>query len=286
MRKLLMVLLLLSTPLAAQSQADNSLFAGESDYVPDALNRLYIVGLQYLTEGELTQAEIAFRSIIAFPSTSRGWRVIRFYKGKAHYYLGDIYFIQKKYASASSNYRAVASEYTDIEEYSPSIFKLGRSLILDGSHRDGIEILKNYYLNYGGKDGLADNSLFWIARGYLNAKQHLPALKFLEQILSEYPNSALAYDVRILIAQIKTDQFPADEAYGEAADKAQNKALALEDKRELVVRMENLLLLKERLLALQERNLELLDKVSVRRNAALKSRQIYANPDTKVFPGQ
>ncbi|MGL5721477.1 MAG: tetratricopeptide repeat protein [Brevinema sp.] len=283
MKKIFLSLIALSFCSPLFSQTDTGLFPGEAAYSPDALNRLYIVGLQYLTEGELTQAEIAFRSIIAFPLTSQDWRVTRFYKGKAHYYLGDIYFIQKKYLAASSNYRSVGSEYTDIEEYTASIFKLGRSLVLGERYRDGIEILRNYYVNYGGIDGYADNALFWIARGHLEGKEYLPALKYLEQILAEYPDSAIAYDVRILIAQIKSEQYE-DILYSKATEDIQDKTAALEAKKEMASRMDNLLQLKERLLTLQERKLELLDKVSRARDRALKSRQVYANPDSRIFP--
>ncbi|MGL5254680.1 MAG: tetratricopeptide repeat protein [Brevinema sp.] len=283
MKKIILSFIMLIFCAPIFSQTDTGLFPGEAAYSPDALNRLYIVGLQYLTEGDLSQAEIAFRSIIAFPLTSQDWRVTRFYQGKAHYYLGDIYFIQKKYMSASSNYQTVGSEYTDIEEYTASIFKLGRTLILGGRHKDGIEILRNYYVNYGSIDGYADNALFWIARGHLEAKEFLPALKYLEQILSEYPDSAIAYDVRILIAQIKSEQYE-DIIYSKASEDIQDKTSALEAKRELASRMDNLLQLKERLLTLQERKLELLDKVSRARDRVLKTRQVYANPDSRIFP--
>lgn len=259
---------------------DTASFKDEPKYTEDALNRLYIVGLQYMTEGNLTQAEISFRSILAFPFRSKDWRVVRFYKGKSHFYLGDIYFIQKKYNQAIEQYKAVAQEYTEIEEYTSSLFKLGRSYILSGNTKDGIEILRTYSFNYGGQDGLADNTLYWIARGYLSEENYPAALRTLEQILSEYPDSAMSYDVRILIAQLKTDSYQnknPDTQY--AINSSQEKALAIESKKELIVRIENILQLKERLLLVKEKKLELLEKISSIRAKAISNRQAFAAKD-------
>lgn len=253
-------------------------------YVEDALNRLYIVGLQYLNSGELTQSEISFQSILAFPYRSKDWRTTRYYKGKSHFYLGDIYFIQKNYRKAVSNYQIVSQDYGDIEEYSSAIYKLGRSLILLGEQDKGIQILKDYNYNYGTRDGLADNALYWIAQGYLGLENHIAALKILHQILRDFPQSGMAYDIRMLISKLETDYINTiplteQQEIQTTINNSRAKAEQLSQEKELIDRIKQLLVIKEQLLQIKERKLKLLDTIRQARVKALELKSI--NGDIK-----
>ncbi|MGL4388859.1 MAG: tetratricopeptide repeat protein [Brevinema sp.] len=256
-------------------------------YTPDALNRLYILGLQYLNEGELTQAEISFRSIIAFPYSSDDWRVVRYYKGKAHFYLGDIYFILKKYDKSSENYQQVVQEYRTVEEYSSSLFKLGRSLILAKKEKEGIQVLKDYNYNYAVSEGFVDNALFWIANGYISLEDYGSALKILHQILRDFPTSPMAYDIRVLIGKLETDikpQLPLaeDSEFQTTINDSQRKIEKIEKEKELILRMKQLLSLKEELLITKEKKLELLKKISKSRAEALENNTLLSDPTSKI----
>ena len=249
-------------------------------YSSDALNRLYIVGLQYLNNNELTQAEISFRSIIAFPFRSQDWRTTRYYKGKAHFYLGDIYFIQKRYDKAIDNYQQIVQEYAEIEEYSYALYKLGRSLILNKEESRGIEVLKDYNYNYGTKDQNADNTLYWIAQGYIGADNYNAALQILHQILRDFPNSGMAYDIRILIAKLETapDSSPISQNLKQNIqndiDNSRKTMDTIAEEKELIDRIKNVLALKEQLLHLKERKLNLLESIGQTRAKTLKEKNI------------
>lgn len=275
---------------AQESINNNLLFYTDTDvaYSSDALNRLYIVGLQYLNEGELTQAEISFRSILAFPYRSEDWRTIRYYKGKAHFYLGDIYFIQQKYKKSSEHYQQVVQEFRNIEEYRSALFKLGRSLILDGQQLEGIDVLKNYNYSYAAQEGFVDNTLYWIANGYISLEEYTSALKILHQILRDFPQSPMAYDVRILISKLETDLQsnvdPKEEKLvTKAIEESKAKIEKIENEKELIIRMKQLLSLKEQLLLMKEKKLELLQKISILREEALEKNQLLIDANNTLF---
>ncbi len=282
------LLLAIHSPILAQDlypQYNNLQYDANTAYTEDALNRLYIVGLQYLNSGELTQAEISFRSILTFPYRSKDWRTTRYYKGKANFYLGDIYFIQKNYLKSSSNYQIVAQEYAEIEEYSNSLYKLGRSLILGGKENEGIVVLKDYNYNYGSRDGLADNVLYWIAQGYMGLADYTAALQILHQILRDFPNSTMAYDIRILIAKLETsfpDNIPMAQqnTIQETILSSREKAEKIAQEKELIDRIKQLLTLKEQLLQIKERKLKLLEKIRQTRIKALQTKNIITDNDS------
>lgn len=272
---LLLIILTINTPIQAQDvypQNNKTVFSA------DALHRLYIVGLQYLNSGDLTQAEIAFRSIIAFPQRNKDWRTIRYYQGKAHVYLGDVYFSQKKYDRSVEQYQTVAQEYAEIEEYSIALYKLGRSLILNKQEAQGIEILKDYNYNYGTKDRVADNSLYWIAQGYIGLKNYTSALTILHQILRDFPDSGMAYDVRILATKLETSlSTPTAINQQELQhNRSKNHAFTenLSNEKELIDRVKQLLSIKENLLKVKEKKLVLLESVSQTRSKTLKEKDI------------
>jgi len=254
-------------------------------YATDALNRLYIVGLQYLNNGDLTQSEISFRSILAFPYRSKDWRTTRYYKGKAHFYLGEIYSIQKKYHKAATNYQQVVKNYAEVEEYSSSLYKLGRSFIMGGQNKEGIEILRDYNFNYGIQEGLSDNALYWIARAYMNLENYTSALLILNQILRDYPKSPMAYDIRILIAKLEIEHvnipiIPAQVTVTNMISQSQKKANKIKKQQELINRMDQLLVIKEQLLLIKEKKMTLLNQISKARSKALQNKRLYINQDS------
>ncbi len=268
------------TPITSTTQNSYPQYDNNEAYSSDALNRLYIVGLQYLNNNELTQAEISFRSIIAFPFRSKDWRTTRYYKGKAHFYLGDIYFIQKRYDKAVYNYQQIVQEYAEIEEYSYALYKLGRSLILNKEESRGIEVLKDYNYNYGTKDQNADNTLYWIAQGYIGAENYNAALQILHQILRDFPNSGMAYDIRILIAKLETapSSSPISQNLKQNiqrdVDNSRKTMNTIAEEKELVDRIKQVLTLKEQLLHLKERKLNLLESIGQTRAKTLKEKNI------------
>lgn len=248
-------------------------------YAADSLNRLYITGLQYFNDGDITQAEIAFRSILAFPYRDKDWYIIRYYKGKAHYYLGDIYFVQKNYKKCVENYQHVVQDYGEIEEYISSFYKLGRSLILSKEEKQGINILKDFNYNYGTKTAQSDSCLYWIARGYISLENYTMALKILNQILRDYPNSPMAYEVRMLILDIDTSEANStgisdQKRFDESLNRSQKQEEELFKKRQLLKNIQNLLILKEKALKIKERKLELLRKLETTRVQTFEKRHI------------
>ncbi|MGL4366736.1 MAG: tetratricopeptide repeat protein [Brevinemataceae bacterium] len=282
MKKIILFLVLVNiAPSFVHSQNVYPNYIEDDAYSLDALNRLYIIGLQYLNNGDLTQAEISFRSITAFPYRSKDWRTVRYYKGKSHFYLGDIYFLQERFDKSISNYQNVAQEYGEIEEYSNAIFKLGRSLILGKKEAEGIEVLRDYNYNYGSSEGLADNALYWIARGYMGLENYTAALKILNQILRDFPQSPMGYDIRNLIAKLETDYAvqPSSQQISiqkdtlqETINNSQLKAEKIEKEKELVDRIKQILTIKEQLLIIKERKLELLDNIGKLRTKILNEK--------------
>ncbi|MDK2818140.1 MAG: tetratricopeptide repeat protein [Spirochaetota bacterium] len=278
-RFILFVFFIVFTAVSLNTQTSNPL-NNDTAYSSDTLNRLYIVGLQYLNNNELTQAEISFRSIIAFPFRNKDWRTTRYYKAKAHFYLGDIYFIQKKYDKASFNYQQIVQEYAEIEEYSYALYKLGRSLILNNKELEGIDVLKDYNYNYGTKDLNADNTLYWIAQGYISLENYNAALQILHQILRDFPNSGMAYDIRILISKLETTPSASPisqnlkQSIQNNIDSSRKIMDNITEEKELVDRMKQVLTIKEQLLHLKERKLNLLESVAQTRVKALKEKNI------------
>ena len=279
-RYVLFIFFIALAPITSITQNNYPQYDNNEAYSSDALNRLYIVGLQYLNNNELTQAEISFRSIIAFPFRSKDWRTTRYYKGKAHFYLGDIYFIQKRYDKAVYNYQQIVQEYAEIEEYSYALYKLGRSLILNKEESRGIEVLKDYNYNYGTKDQNADNTLYWIAQGYIGAENYNAALQILHQILRDFPNSGMAYDIRILIAKLETtpNSSPTSQNLKQNIqndiDNSRKTMDTIAEEKELVDRIKQVLTLKEQLLHLKERKLNLLESIGQKRAKTLKEKNI------------
>ncbi|MGL4393947.1 MAG: tetratricopeptide repeat protein [Brevinema sp.] len=254
-------------------------------YSSDALNKLYMMGLQFLNEGDLTQAEISFRSIVAFPNNEEDWRVVRHYKGKALFYLGDIYFIQKRYDKSAESYKQVIREYRTVEEYSTALFKLGRSLILAKKEKEGIDVLKNYHFNYAADEAMVDNTLYWLANAYISLEDPASALKLLNQLIRDYPDSPMSYDARLVIRRLNTDytaQTPLakDNQLQTALKDSKIKVDRIEKEKDLIMRMKQLLTLKEELLITKEKKLELLKKVSKSRSEAIKNNALLANPNS------
>ncbi|MGL4677276.1 MAG: tetratricopeptide repeat protein [Brevinema sp.] len=271
-----LVLFFFTYPYAQNTQNIYPNYENSPAFSSDALHRLYIVGLQYLNSGELTQAEIAFRSIIAFPPRSQDWRTTRYYQGKANLYLGDIYFIQKKYPQSTRHYQIVVQEYAEIEEYSMTLYKLGRSMILNKQEARGIEVLKDYNYKYGTKDRVADNILYWIAQGYIGLQDFTTALQILYQILRDFPDSAMAYDVRVLATKLETDfKNPVDTRQIQQTHSSNQMAINnISEEKELIDRIKQMLILKENLLQLKEKKLDLLESVGKTRNTMLKEKNI------------
>ncbi|MGL5955765.1 MAG: tetratricopeptide repeat protein [Brevinema sp.] len=276
MRKPFLLFLLLFCFTNSYTQTIYPTYENNPVFSSDALHRLYIVGLQYLNSGELTQAEIAFRSIIAFPQRSQDWRTIRYYQGKAHLYLGDVYFIQKKYPQSIRHYQSVVQEYGEIEEYSITLYKLGRSMILNKQEAQGIEVLKDYNYNYGTKDKVADNILYWIAQGYIGLQDFSAALQILYQILRDFPDSPMAYDVRILATKLETDFTNLLDTRQIQQSTSNNQTIIdhISEEKELIDRIKQMLILKENLLQLKEKKLDLLESVGKTRNNMLEEKNL------------
>lgn len=250
-------------------QSTLPIFAQSTDLIK--WRQLYKDGIRSLADQDLNRAEESFRKLIAFPSEGR--KGLQTYQSKAYYFLGDVYFIRKKYSKALVYYRKVVSDYFNQKVYSKTLYKIGRTLVLNGSYAEGVAMLNNYTAHYDNRDGLADNALYWSARGYLGLKDSVLALQTFQLILSKYPDSPLSYDIRQNIGNL--EQLTKEEhRKKESIDRVTNQlmkfkrsARRLQKEKILLEKASRLLVLKQQLLQLKNDKLQELSRAKLETEA-------------------
>jgi outer membrane protein assembly factor BamD (BamD/ComL family) len=132
-----------------------SLFSLDMTQVRDT----YVSGVQALANGQLLEAESAFKTIIALPLTAPYADEVKRYQARAYYFLGDVYFMKRSYEQAISYYRIVLQKYQDSDIYPRTLYKLGRTYILQEEYTDGIGLRKSYLSRYDTDAALAARPL-------------------------------------------------------------------------------------------------------------------------------
>jgi outer membrane protein assembly factor BamD (BamD/ComL family) len=233
---------------------------------------IYIQGAQALANNDLSTAERSFKTIIAMTGTSSSRTELNRYKARSHYFLGDVYFIRRDYVSAIQNYRAVVQHYPTSEIHSRTLYKLGRTLILDNKFHQAIAVLNEYLAKYDNKDNLADNAHYWVGRAYVGVKDYPRALSTFQEILSKYPDSALAYDVRGFITKInglieeeRQAQMSAPQTLSNRLQELQQRSLKLEQEKDVLEKISGLLTIKQRLLEIKAEKVDLLYELRAQR---------------------
>ncbi len=158
------------------------------------IRKLYQSALIYLDEGKLDLAETNLISILRYPNQNR--KAIRTFVSKAHYFLGEVYFIKEDFNKAIINYRIVLERFKEEEIYSKTLYKLGRTLIIADRLNEGIGVLEDFILNYPQNSELIPSSYYWLGRAYLKKGERNRAISYYKKILESYPNSYFAYEVR------------------------------------------------------------------------------------------
>lgn len=257
MKSLIMAVLVFGSCLTAFADADE----GE-------VRKRYMQGVMALANSDLDASEKHFLAV-AEAGESREFNV-KDYRAKAYYFLGDIQFIRQKNEQAVRYYRTVTDKYYNEEIYSKALYKLGRTLVVDGRYQQGVEILKDYLTRYQNADAFADNAYYWMAQGFIGLRDYQPALSAYQLILQKFPSSSLAYDVRAsvdslerLIAEQDRAGMKSSARGGEAETAAQKREKMAREK-DLLEKMSSLLKIKQRLLDIKSEKVELLK--------ALKSR--------------
>lgn len=233
---------------------------------------LYIAGVQALANNDLEMAETKFKSILAFPSSKKR-KELKKYKAKANYFLGDVYFMRRKYSIAISYYREVVQKFTNYDIHSRTLYKLGRTLVLHKKYGQAIAILNEYLAKYSNKDKLGDNSLYWIGRAYIGEKDYQLALNTFQLVLNKYPDTALAYDIRGFIDKLQR-MVATENKNKEAllqvisqAEQLQHKKDKLAKEKDILEKISELLLIKQKLLEIKAEKVELLSELKNCRGA-------------------
>lgn len=230
------------------------------------LRGIYMKGVQALADNDLVQAEKSFLDLAELPDRKEN----EYYKSRSCYFLGDVYFIKQDYEKSVSYYRTVVQKYQDSDIYSRTLYKLGRTLVLQGRFEEGIAVLNDYKAKYDNTDKMADNTLYWIGRGYVGKQDYQAAIATFRLILTNYPDTALSYDVRSTIAtltkmvddQARVRERMAGLTNDVAALRMKNEQLNRD--RQMLEKMSRLLTIKERLLEIKREKIDLLEKMKGR----------------------
>ncbi len=249
----MIILLLVSIPLFSQN----------SDILK--WRKLYKTGVRSLADQDLIASEQAFQSLIAIPQS--GSKALIKYQSKAYYFLGDVYFIRKQYQKALVYYRTVVRDYYDQDIYSKTLYKMGRTLVLNNQFSEGVALLNDYLARYDNRDGLADNTLYWLGRAYLGMKDYTLSLQAFKLILQKYPDTALAYDVRRTLG--KLTKVVEDETQKKMTiDSVTNQLFQLkrtnrrlQQEKILLEKASRLLVLKQKLLQMKNSKIEELNRI-------------------------
>lgn len=226
----------------------------------------YMKGVQALANNELYDAERSFKTVISIVPEA-GNTVLVKYQARSHYFLGDVYFVQKDYENAVKHYRQVVQNYMQEDIYSRSLYKLGRTLVLARKYREAIALLNSYLASYDNSDALGDNALYWIGRSYIGMEDYRLAQDTYRYVLEKYPDTALAYDIRSSLPRL--EQLIADQQYREGQHSGlsnelrtlQEQNTKLQQEKLTLEKMSELLLIKQRLLEIKAEKVEILARL-------------------------
>lgn len=244
--------------------------SGPSDPDEGAVKSLYMKGVMALANNNLSEAEKNFNAIIGAADTADF--NIDAYKAKSWYFLGDVQFIRQNYDKSVKFYRTVTEKYYTQDIYSKAMYKLGRTLVVNGRSQEGLEILKDYLEKYQNQDAFADNAYFWMAKAFIGLKDYQPALNAYHLILEKFPDSALAYEIRNSISSLEKiieDQDRQNLKTAAKTDESQSitqKREKLVQEKALLEKMAKLLKIKQRMLEIKSEKVELLGQLKQQRD--------------------
>ena len=227
---------------------------------------IYIKAIESLANNNLDDSEANLRIIISIPRSGSDADALERYQSKAYYFLGDIYFMKLNYEQSVSYYRVVIQKYPDADIYSKALYKLGRTLVLNGQNREAVSVFNDYISQFEKKEDLGDSCYYWLGRAYMGLGEYYSALSIFQSVLYNYPNTALAYDIRDSINKLtdlirqEKEAAPVTNTSGAeiAKLKAENEKLAEEKK--MLQRLSELLVMKQRLLEIKAEKVELYKK--------------------------
>lgn len=229
----------------------------------------YLEAAGFLAGGNLSYAEAGFFEVLEFEdfTNPEDQLSLERYRAKSYYYLGDIEFMRENYEESIDYYQYVAQYYDDSDIYARALYKLGRSLVMNGDFASGMAILYDYLGKYEDIDDLADNALYFIGRGYTGQGDYQSAIDALSLLLTDYPDSPLAFDVRSSISNLE-ELMAIEEASSVSTDEynvvvdeyqlllEENQRLA--EEKALLESISDLLLIKQRLLEIKQEKVDLL----------------------------
>ncbi len=229
------------------------------------VKKKYLEGMTYFANYNLKGADSNFISIInmKLPKGS----LFDPYAARAYYFDGDIAFIRQDFKKAVDCYRTVAGLYFNQDIYSRDLYKLGRTLVLAGRPGEGIAVLEDYLYRYKDGDSLADHGYYWLARGFGMKNDYFRAISYYEFIITNYPLSALTFEVRNSItvlqdtiekenlSRLSMEENPTN------IESLRNKGDKLTSQKEILQRMSRLLLIKQRLIDIKAEKVEMLTRL-------------------------
>ncbi len=220
------------------------------------IRKMYKEALTEFGKGNITKAESNF--IIISRNPKRDIKVYREFIAKSHYFLGEIYFLKEDFRKSITYYRVVLEKFQDEEIYEKALYKLGRTLIIADRLDEGIAVLEDFNRKYTTSNGA---SYYWLGRGYLKKGEKEKALSSYEKLLSLYPDSPFAYEVRETLATFgeikKNDNKISNLKINPEIEREKEHRLKLDKKKELLKKISYLLEIKQRLLEIK---LELLNQ--------------------------
>lgn len=226
---------------------------------------LYKEALSEFANGNISKAESNFIKITRNPN--RNIKVYREYIAKSHYFLGEIYFLKEDFKKSILNYRIVLEKFPDEEIYPNTLYKLGRTLIISERLDEGIGVLEEFTIKYSSYDtNLLSASYYWLGRAYQKKGEREKAIQSYQKILSEYPSSSFAYEVREIlktfseISKNETNIIQITIKTNIDIQKQQERKQKLEKEKELLNKISKLLEIKQRLLEIK---LELLNESAI-----------------------
>jgi tetratricopeptide (TPR) repeat protein len=221
----------------------------------------YLKAVILLADSKIYDAEKIFNDVINIESN--GKKYIEKYKARSYYFLGDVYFIKQDYARSIKYYKTTAQKYYNEDIYSKSLYKLGRTLVINNNADEGIDILSDYIAKYNNSDLLADNAYYWTARGYISQGDYLSAFNTYQLILKKFPATPLSYDIRSSMSKLERliDEQNCANTGTNTASQIRKRNIRLTQEKTLLEKMAELLQIKQRLLEIKSEKVEIYNRL-------------------------
>jgi tetratricopeptide (TPR) repeat protein len=225
------------------------------------LKAKYLKAVISLSDNNVYDAEKRFIEIINITNINK--KYIEKYKARSYYFLGDVYFLKQDYEKSIKYYKTTAQKYYNEDIYSKSLYKLGRTLVINNNSDEGIDMLNDYIAKYDNSDQLADNAYYWMARGYIAQGDYLSAFNTYQLILKKYPSTPLTYDIRNSMDKLEhlIDEQNCAIAGTNSIQSIKQRNVRLAQEKTLLEKMAELLQIKQRLLEIKSEKVEIYNRL-------------------------